>query len=188
MTETSNSTRFSFFRRPVKNTVPHSNATLRQVYNAIRGEYYKQNTLRLRTLTDARQRREFKASQFDYACFGGVFSKRAADALLMPSNLMCFDFDNLGQGVDRLKQQLIDDPLLTTALLFRSPSGNGLKWITIVDLQQATYDRYFEHISRYLLAMYGVEPDKACRDICRACFLPYDPEAYIHPQFCKTSF
>ena len=42
--------RFSFFRAPVSNVVPHKTVGIEQIYNVIRGDYYRAATEELRRL------------------------------------------------------------------------------------------------------------------------------------------
>lgn len=44
------------------------------------------------------------------------------------------------------------------------------------------HEDYFHAVSAYCQATYGYEPDKNCKDVSRACFLPYDPDVYINPE------
>jgi hypothetical protein len=39
------------------------------------------------------------------------------------------------------------------------------------------YRNLLERAWFYLDSMYGIDPDHACKDIARGCFLCYDPEA-----------
>jgi hypothetical protein len=41
---------FSFFKAPVSNTKPHKVVSLLQIYNAIKGDYYKERTGKLRAI------------------------------------------------------------------------------------------------------------------------------------------
>ena len=71
---------------------------------------------------------------------------------------------------------------------FLSPSGDGIKWIIQIsppvgDLGGFSHSNYFAAVANYILQTYGVEVDKSGRDISRACFLPYDPIAYINPLY-----
>jgi hypothetical protein len=93
--------------------------------------------------------------------------------------MLCVDFDHI--KVDKLRFQLLNDEYFDTLLLFRSPSGDGLKWIIPIDVTQATHRNYFLSVSNYLKATYNVEADKSGKDLSRACFLPHDPQAYINP-------
>ena len=171
---------FSFFKAPIKNTIPHKTVSLVQVYNAIKGEYYKQRTEKLRSIADAVQARKYKAANFDYCTFSGVFTARNDKSLVTHSELICIDFDHV-QNIETLRQALLADEYFDTQLLFVSPSADGLKWIIEIDTQKAPHSKYFAAVANYILQTYSVEVDKSGKDISRACFLPFDPNAFINP-------
>ena len=171
---------FSFFKAPIKNTLPHKTVSLVQVYNAITGEYYKQNTEKLRSISDVVQARKYKAANFDYCTFSGVFTSRNDKSLVTHSELMCIDFDHV-QNIDALRQALLADEYFDTQLLFVSPSGDGLKWIIEIDTRKAPHGEYFASVANYILQTYSVVVDKSGKDISRACFIPFDPNAFINP-------
>ena len=187
--------RFSFFLAPVSNVVPHRTVGIEQVYNVIRGDYYREATeelRRLRRLADegriARQEvQRFKARRFDYATFSGEFSRRCDRALLAHSGLLCLDFDHIDrwrsgknlEGVYGLRYALWHDTSVDTALIFRSPGGDGLKWVVRIDLSQGTHAEWFDALSFYVARSYGVEADPSGRDVSRACYLPWDPDAVM---------
>ena len=173
-------TTFSFFKAPITNTIPHNTVTLLQIYNVITGNYFKQRTDYLRKITDPKQARQFKAANFDYCTFSGTFTTRNDKALIKHSGLLCVDFDHL-TNVEALFNNLLKDDYFDTQLLFRSPSGNGLKWIIPIDTTSSSHSDYFAAVSNYILQTYNVEVDKSGKDISRACFLPHDPQAYINP-------
>ncbi len=175
---------FSFFKAPVRNTIPHKSISLLDAYNYIVGDYAKQRTEKLRRIKDPKQARQFKASTFDYCTFSGMFQTRNDKALTSHSGLLCIDFDHL-QSVDLLRKQLLQDEYFETQLLFVSPSGDGLKWIIPIDTRQTTHSNYFAAVANYILQTYGIEVDKSGRDISRACFLPHDPQAFINPIYLK---
>ena len=183
---------FSFFKAPVRNTIPHKSITLLDAYNYIVGDYAKQRTEKLRSLLSQLPplggqgaARKFKANNFDYCTFSGMFQTRNDKALISHSGLLCIDFDHL-QNVDMLRNQLLQDEYFETQLLFVSPSGDGLKWIISIDTKQTTHSNYFAAVANYILRTYGVEVDKSGRDISRACFLPHDPLAYINPRLVNS--
>ena len=175
---------FSFFKAPIKNTLPHKTVSLVQVYNAITGKYYKQHTEKLRSISDTVQARKYKAANFDYCTFSGVFTARNDKSLVAHSELMCIDFDHV-QNTDTLWQALLADGYFDTQLLFVSPSGDGLKWIIEIDTRKAPHGEYFASVANYILQTYSVEVDKSGKDISRACFLPHDPQAFINPIYLK---
>ena len=176
---------FSFFRAPISNTFPHKSITLLDTYHYLIGHFARQRTLTLRGITDIQQARRFKANNFDYCCFSGVFSKRSDNALIRHSGLMCIDFDHLPDTGDLFRRLLLDD-YFDTQLLFRSPSGDGLKWIIPIDLAEYTHGDYFYAVASYIFQRYGVQIDKSGRDVSRACFLPYDPDTYNNPEYLKN--
>jgi hypothetical protein len=171
---------FSFFKAPVRNTIPHKSISLLNAYNYIVGDYAKQRTEKLRSIKDPKQARQYKASTFDYCTFSGMFQTRNDKALISHSGLLCIDFDHL-LNVDLLRNQLLQDEYFETQLLFVSPSGDGLKWIISIDTAKASHSEFFAAVANYILQTYKVEVDKSGRDISRACFLPHDPNAYINP-------
>lgn len=171
---------FSFFRAPIHNTVPYKAITLHDAYRYIRGAYAHKQTAHLRTLTDAKAVRSCKATWFDYCTFSGTFSRRSDSALLHHSGLLCVDFDHV-DDCEVLFEALLTDGYFETQLLFRSPSGDGLKWIIPIDLTHTTHADYFGAVAHYIHQTYRVEVDRSGRDLSRACFLPHDPHAYINP-------
>ena len=175
---------FSFFRAPISNTLPHKSISLLDAYHYLIGHFARQRTHMLRGISDAQQARRFKANNFDYCCFSGIFSKRNDNALIRHSGLMCIDFDHLPDPDDLFRRLLLDD-YFDTQLLFRSPSGDGLKWIIPIDLAEHTHGDYFQAVAAYILQRYSVKIDKSGRDISRACFLPYDPDTFINPELLK---
>lgn len=177
--------RFSFFKAPIKNIVPFKNITPLQAWKYITGKYAADATEKLRGLTDKKAVRAFKAQHFAYACFSGVFSKRSDKDLVAPSGLLCLDFDHL-TAVEALKERLLKDAMLETVLLFRSPSGDGLKWVVRIDYEGHTIQQVFAAVRNYVLDTYGVEVDPSGKDISRACFLPFDPEAFIGENYKKN--
>jgi hypothetical protein len=178
--EEKNEVSFSFFKSPIKNTIPHKSATLLQIYNAITGDFYKERTDKLRSITDPKQARQFKANNFDYCTFSGVFTSRNDKNLVQHSGLLAVDFDHL-PNLKEVSQALLADDYFDTQLLFISPSGDGLKWIIPIDISQTPHSEYFTAVAKYILQTYSIEVDKSGRDISRACFLAYDPNAFINP-------
>jgi hypothetical protein len=175
---------FSFFKSPITNTIPHKTVRLLQIYNAIKGTYYREQTQKLRAITDIQQARKYKAANFDYCTFSGVFTTRNDRTLVKHSGLLCIDFDHL-PNLSEMKRRLLTDEYFDTQLLFISPSGDGLKWIISIDTATIPHGDYFSAVANYIKQTYGVEVDKSGRDISRACFLPHDPQAFINPIYLK---
>lgn len=172
---------FTFFRHPITNTAPHKDITLADAYNYISRPYAKDRTEKLRSLTDIKRARNYKAANFDYCTFSGTFESRSDKALVDHSGYLCIDFDHL-TDVKGTFEMLLGDRYFETQLLFRSPSGDGLKWVISINTAEVSHEEYFNAVANYLKRTYGLEADKSGKDVSRACFLPYDPEAYINPK------
>lgn len=174
---------FSFYRAPVQNLEPYKTIGMFQTYQVITGDYYKDRTARLRSFQDEKTAKKYKAIRFDYVTFSGRFTQRRIEGLIEHSGLICLDFDHLDQSLTDIKTRLINDPELIPALLFVSPGGNGLKLVLPIDLNRANHKTWFFGLSNYYKATYGLEADKSGSDVSRACFLAWDPEAYINPKY-----
>ncbi len=174
--------KFSFFKAPVSNIFPAKEITLLDAYELIKFGKYSLITNQLRVTPIKDEARKFKASQFDYVTFSGTFSKRNDKELINHSGLLAVDFDHIAD-LQQLKNQLLNDEYFETELLFVSPSGDGLKWIIPIDITESTHQNFFNAIANYIKEVYKLEVDKSGKDIPRACFLPFDPVAYINPKY-----
>ena len=173
---------FSYFNKPVTNTIPSRQASLVEVYNLIKGNEFTSCTSTLRNIPDPKEARKYKAQNFDYVTFSGTFSKRNDANLQRHSGLLTIDFDHI-QDIPILKTALLNDHYFETELLFVSPSGDGLKWVIPIDLTQAKHQDYFKAVANYVSHTYQLEIDQSGKDISRACFLPHDSEIFINPKY-----
>lgn len=174
---------FQFYRAPITTVASSRTMTIKEVYQYITSMEAMERTHKLRTIKDEREAKKFKAQNFDYVCFSGTFRHRKAEALIEHSGLICLDFDHVGN--DRqlwaLREKLLQDPYFETQLLFTSPSGDGLKWVVSIDAGKRDHLSWFLALQNYIRITYQKEIDKACKDVCRACFLPHDASCYVNP-------
>jgi hypothetical protein len=173
---------FSYFNKPVTNTIPSRQASLVEVYHLIKGNEFASCTSTLRNIPDPKEARKYKAQNFDYVTFSGTFSKRNDANLQRHSGLLTIDFDHI-QDIPTLKTALLNDHYFETELMFVSPSGDGLKWVIPIDLTQAKHQDYFKAVANYVSHTYQIEIDQSGKDISRACFLPHDSEIFINPKY-----
>ena len=133
----------SFFRAPIKNITPQAQVSVLQIYKYITSDYAKLATDRLRLIADHYEARRYKSEMLDYVTFSGCFSSRRTGGLIEHSGFLCFDIDKIEseKRLQEIKSLLINDEELHTVLCFRSPSGNGLKWVVEVP------DRYWLGVS-----------------------------------------
>ena len=164
--------------------MPYRAIGLTDVYRYVKGNYAKSRTEILRSITDPKDRKLYKANNFDYCTFSGLFGKRGEKDPLTPSDLLCIDFDHV-TDIPRLKKQLIEHEYFDTELLFVSPSGDGIKWIIRQWSQGYSHQDLFRAVANCLRET-GVPPvDMSGSDIARACFLPHDPNVYINPKYAE---
>ncbi|MCL7753312.1 BT4734/BF3469 family protein [Polaribacter sp. Z022] len=171
--------RCSFFKAPIRNVFPTETMWLHQIYTLITSNKYKSITNTFRTLKNTKEARKYKANNFDYVTFSGIFKKRSDKELIKHSNLLTIDFDHL-ENVKELKDKLLSDQYFETELLFTSPSGKGIKWIIRIDISEITHAEYFKAVTNYIKHTYNIEVDHSGKDISRACFLSHDPSAFIN--------
>ncbi len=177
-----NPPRFSIFKHPIQNVYPQSRSIgLRNTYSLIKSGAFSRQTQHLRSIQDKQKARSFKANNFYYVTFSGIFQKRSDQALVQHSGLLTIDIDHI-ESIDSIKALLLNDRFLETALLFTSPSGDGLKWIVHIDIQKESHCNYFLAILNYLKHTYKIDIDKSGKDLSRACFLSHDPSVYINPK------
>ena len=175
----------SFFPKPITNKWPSGQPlSLFEVYRCITTRKYYPETRDLRGITDDDKARDFKGQNLDYVTPSGIFSYCSDNSLIKHSGVLCMDLDHLDNRVEDMFQLLIHEPMFLTLLLFRSPRGSGLKWFIHIDLSRCDHRTWFTAVRNYLMHTYHLEDkqvDKACGNPSRACYLCYDPEAYLLP-------
>ena len=166
---------FTLFRPPITNILPETPpVSLNQVFQIIQGSELKEKTDQIRQESDKDLRSELKRSFLPYVTFSGIFDKRKDDGLVKPSGLIICDLDHLPDPVGA-KKAILES--LMPALLFRSPSGDGLKIVFAIDLAVGEYTKYFEAIRIHFKTELHLILDNG-KDLSRACFLCHDPDVF----------
>lgn len=174
---------FSFFRKPIRNTTPLRRITIPDIYRYIvNPRFAGDQTSTLRSIEYKDVARKYKAENFDFCTFSGTFITRSKEGLLQHSEMICIDFDHVAD-IPSLKERLLNDEYFETELLFRSPSGDGLKWVIDIDRRGWEHSRFYNAVYNYIVASGYPEPDKSGSDVSRSCFIPYDPEVYINTKY-----
>ena len=176
---------FSYYDRPVWNKTPNGQMTLADAYRYITSDTAKAATEKLRTIQNEDAQKKFKERNFDYVTFAGVFTRCQASDLVTASGFIVMDIDHLADegAVEDTFNLLLSVPRLETLLLFRSPRGLGLKWvIPVVNNGGHDHKFYFTAVENYLKT-FDIEVDPSGKDICRPCFLPFDPNAFINSKY-----
>lgn len=199
----------SIYQPPITQTQPCGTASLWQLWRGITGPRWQEATQQYRQLlaqadpgckqamSHVRRR---KGQLFGSATMSGRFDGRKDEGLLEHSGLLTMDIDHIHRwqasgtlfaarrpdlpvaqmaGVEGLRYALLTDEELALRLLFRSPSGDGLKVVVAIDLSLGSHAEWFEALSHYMLLTYGVQVDASGRNVARCCFLPHDPDAVL---------
>lgn len=177
--------KFSLYKKPIYNIKPFKETDVLEVYKQIKSDNYKYYTDELRKISDAEKARKYKAFNFEYVTFSGIFSERNEKHLKKHSGLLTIDFDHL-PNLTSLKTKLLEDEYFETDLLFTSPSGNGLKWVVSIDVTKTKHQDYFKAITNYIEHTYRLKIDQSGKDTSRACFLPHDPNAFMNPKYVQS--
>ncbi len=153
-----------------------------QILNAIRDGRWESLISKIRTCETKKDRGELKRF-LPAVTFSGTFSNSRAEKNIKEySQLMVIDIDNVKQTeMKRFKNSLTEDPFIVS--FFESPSL-GLKALVMVN---STVDNHkktaFPYVQEYFKDMHGITIDKSGKDVCRLCYVSYDPELYYTEDF-----
>ena len=178
---------FSFYNCPITNTRPNGQINVVELYDRIKDESdngYKARTLELRSISDPEAASKYKRTHFDFVTASGIFSKRSNSALVCHSDLVTLDFDHV-ENLQLVKKTLFNDLMfdLVIDMMFDSPSGTGFKCLISIDIMRYSHQQWFETLAAYFKKWYNLEVDKSGKDVSRACFIPHDPNVWIHPLY-----
>jgi hypothetical protein len=162
---------------------PSVTLTLGAALDAIVEGAYAHDITRLRQLYARHGEATYTMAkrQLPQITFGGTFSPtRAKTHLTQHSGIVHADLDHL-QALNNTKLALMQDPCVV--YIFRSPRGDGLKFgvhIATVD-SDAAYQYAWQVVADRYQAQYGVMWDPSGKDVCRLCFVSWDPACFINP-------
>lgn len=153
------------------------------VLDDIQAGTHRQAIERLRDLRTTQGQAAYNAAkQYLVAVtLGGTFApKRSKTTLVQHSGLVHGDIDHLADA-QAMKAVLCADA--STAYCFVSPSGDGLKLgVPIAPVaDDAVYKHAWQTVANYYQQHYGVTWDPSEKDICRLCFVSWDPDCYVNP-------
>ncbi len=167
----------SFYCGGINKTIPKRTISVEDIFYLIKSDYYKNQVLRIREFPNKADRKILK-DKLDYVTFSGVFSKRGNENMISPSGFLCLDYDavtNINTEFQNLKNNKY------VHMIFKSPSGNGFKVVVKIPptKDNEEFKRRYDAITKEFGASESLDPTS--RDIARACFLSYDPDAYYNP-------
>lgn len=140
---------------------------------------YQAEVERIRATDDKAERDRLKAT-LPAITPSGVFSYRAADALVKHSGLICLDIDYKGNeavgNFFELKDQLVKIP--NVAFCIKSVSGKGYA-VGIPIAYPERHGQHFDALKR-IFWKFGLVVDKSCRDVTRLRGYSYDENVYLN--------
>ena len=195
----------SFFKAPVWNKYPMKTVSLFWVWLYVTMKYLQMGpdhdrdiglvskTEFLRQIKGDEAQRDYKGRNLDYFTPGGTYSYCDDKSLVEPSGMLQIDCDHLDDDSPQMKRRitpeemkrlLLADPYWgeRTLMMFTSPRGHGVKWLVEIDLSQCDYGTWFKAVRNYLMATYGFgekQIDSTVANQSHACFISYDPDAYL---------
>lgn len=170
-------------------TQPQESQDIVWAYDFIRSERPKFATDKLRSMVGTATKEEisdFKKLSFQVATFNGIFSYRKASELVERSSYIVIDIDDLTSTEEarRVQRQIMDDRHVQAVLSFVSPKGRGVKGVLLLPewCRDKDFKMQFQLIQQYIAFKHGINIDSSGSDVCRACFLPHDPECIINTE------
>lgn len=130
----------------------------------------------IRLLEDKDAKSELK-KELPLFTASGTFSARKLAGLKEHSGVIAIDIDDI-EDPKEAKSWLAADRFSWFTCL--SVGGKGL--VVFVKIQTNKHLEAFQFLQEYYQANYGLTIDKACKDIPRARFITYDPEAHLNEE------
>jgi hypothetical protein len=162
------------------NPTPVKVLSLAEALEAIQDGTYRRPIQSLRALLQAGRKADYDRTKrrLDAVTFGGTFSPTRAKAnLKLHTGIVHGDLDHL-TDLDAAKNALTTDPHVLYC--FISPSGTGLKvgvGVAPVDDDDA-YKHAWQAVANAHQRDYELTWDPSGKDICRLCYVSWDPELY----------
>ena len=146
------------------------------ILDRIKNGTSKELVKNIRNENNKSERQELK-KKLPAVCFSGKFTKRNDASLLQHSGLICLDFDGFEKKKDLLeaKQKYSENTFVYS--VFLSPSGNGLKVLVKIPIDETNHTNYFNSLKTYFNSEYF---DETCKNVSRVCYESYDPLIHIN--------
>jgi hypothetical protein len=167
----------------LQSTTPSAELSLAEVLDAIIDGLYAADIQHLRTVFRQQGEDAYATAKkhLPQITFAGTFAPtRAKEHLVCHSEVCHADIDHLAD-LAKTKARLQEDPHVL--YVFTSPRGDGLKYgVRVAKVENdASYKHSWRTIADAHKAAYGVTWDPSGKDICRLCFVSWDPACYLNP-------
>lgn len=151
--------------------------SVEKFYNDVKFGTWKETFKRISSIENKKARQEAKKKDVPYVTISGLFNHRAKDGLVKHSGFICLDIDDvpldeMSEKIEQIKNDLF------CFCLFKSISGKGFS--VIVKIEPKRHLDAFLGLEVYFAKKYELYLDKSCKDISRARFVSYDPDAFLN--------
>jgi len=176
--------KFNIYYGGITKLIPDAAVTLQEAHDIIIKDSLKECCEQIQAINNPIQIEQKKERNkikklLPYITPAGIFTERRNKCLVEKSGYAPIDIDYI-EDVEKVKDQLSKDPYVSMA--FISPSGAGIK-VIIKIASDSDYKLYVASFYDYLHTTYDIKNDtldRSTHDIARACFLGYDPKAYLN--------
>ena len=128
---------------------------------------------------DSKEQREFKSTQLPGIVWQGQFDYRDSVDIVQHSGLVAIDIDHLPPDEMAKYRKMISANKYTYAM-FTSPRRDGLKVIIRIPPDIENHREYVAAIGQQY-KKHAYKYYDHFDDICRLCFVSYDPDIYFNP-------
>lgn len=160
--------------KSIKDTTGGIEVAINDVFDGIKSGFWCDYVEQIRTAENKEKRTELKKT-IPYFTASGTFTHRRDDGLKYHSGIIAIDFDNLDDPNDVKSFIALDRFSWFTCI---SVSGNGL--CVFVKIDPKKHRESFDFLEQYYLTNYGLQIDKACKDISRPRFVTFDPDGVLN--------
>lgn len=167
----------SFFKDGIGQTTGAALFAVSDVLEGIKDGKWKEPIEKYRAMPAGPAKSEAKR-KLPYWTPSGTFEKREASGLLEHTGLICMDFDKLGDAAAAVRDKVADDPIVSFCAL--SAGREGIYCIVKIDGDPGLHGAAFSFLQDYFLQFHGLTADKSCKDVSRARFVSYDPDAVLN--------
>ena len=166
-------------------TTPTKEVSISEVLTSIKLGIHKEEIIKIRELTRAGNLEAAKILKKQLESFtpSGTFKNgRSKDKLEIYNQSIVLDIDKVNnEKLETIQRKLKEIPY--TLGSFISPSGNGIKIIVGTTSEEKDHKLAYSKIADYYSKALNVAIDSSGSDVCRLCFMSYDPNCYINDDF-----
>jgi len=171
--------KISFYNGNIKNTTGGVPIDFADFISMVKVGKFKDLYEKISAIEDKDERQKQKGIILPYVTISGTFEKRSNKGLVNHSGLIAVDFDDLNSDIEKIEQQLQNDP--HTFALFRSVSGRGLCCVVKINKEPDKHLAHFEWLEKYYFDNFALVIDRACKDVARPRYVSHDPNVYTNP-------